>query len=56
VDENWLDWYGDIAIDISSDESGFPGTILLASAIGIPLVYVGWVLIVKPLTGEPRQD
>jgi len=29
---------------------------LLASAIGIPLVYVGWMLIVKPLTGEPRQD
>jgi predicted MFS family arabinose efflux permease len=29
---------------------------LLASAIGIPLVYVGWLLIVKPLTGEPRQD
>ena len=29
---------------------------LLASTIGIPLVYVGWMLIVKPLTGEPRQD
>ena len=29
---------------------------LLASTIGIPLVYVGWILIVKPLTGEPRQD
>jgi predicted MFS family arabinose efflux permease len=29
---------------------------LLASTIGIPLVYIGWVLIVKPLTGEPRQD
>ena len=28
---------------------------LLASTIGIPLVYVGWMLIVKPLTGEPRQ-
>ena len=28
---------------------------ILASTIGIPLVYVGWVLIVKPLTGEPRQ-
>ena len=29
---------------------------LLVSTIGIPLVYVGWLLIVKPLTGEPRQD
>lgn len=28
---------------------------ILASAIGIPLVYVGWMFIVKPLTGEPRQ-
>jgi MFS family permease len=26
---------------------------LLVSAIGIPLVYVGWLLIVKPMTGEP---
>lgn len=29
---------------------------LIASTLGIPLVYVGWMLIVKPLTGEPRQD
>jgi len=29
---------------------------LIASTLGIPLVYIGWVLIVKPLTGEPRQD
>ena len=28
---------------------------LLVSTLGIPLVYVGWQLIVKPLTGEPRQ-
>jgi hypothetical protein len=28
---------------------------LLVSTIGIPLVYVGWLLIVKPLTGEPRH-
>jgi branched-subunit amino acid ABC-type transport system permease component len=26
---------------------------ILASIIGIPLVYVVWLLIVKPLTGEP---
>jgi len=26
---------------------------LLVSTIGIPLVFVGWLLIVKPLTGEP---
>jgi MFS family permease len=29
---------------------------LIVSAIGIPLVYVGWLLIVKPLTGEPPQE
>lgn len=26
---------------------------LLVSSIGIPLVFAGWLLIVKPLTGEP---
>jgi DHA1 family multidrug resistance protein-like MFS transporter len=26
---------------------------LLVSSIGIPLVFVGWMLIVQPLTGEP---
>ena len=29
---------------------------LVASTLGIPLVYVGWMLIVKPLTGEPLQE
>lgn len=28
---------------------------ILASIIGIPLVFAGWVFIVKPLTGEPPQ-
>lgn len=28
---------------------------LLVSTIGIPLVYVSWLLIVKPMTGEPRN-
>jgi predicted MFS family arabinose efflux permease len=28
---------------------------LLVSTISIPLVYVGWLLIVKPVTGEPRR-
>ena len=28
---------------------------ILASIIGIPLVFVGWLIIVRPLTGEPPQ-
>lgn len=28
---------------------------ILASIIGIPLAFVGWVMIVRPLTGEPPQ-
>ena len=28
---------------------------LLVSSISIPLVFVGWLLIVQPLTGEPRH-
>jgi predicted MFS family arabinose efflux permease len=28
---------------------------ILASIIGIPLVFASWIFIVKPLTGEPRQ-
>jgi predicted MFS family arabinose efflux permease len=29
---------------------------LLASIIGIPLVFVGWLVIVRPLTGEPPRQ
>ena len=28
---------------------------ILTSIIGIPLVFAGWLIIVKPLTGEPPQ-
>jgi predicted MFS family arabinose efflux permease len=28
---------------------------ILASIIGIPLVFVGWLIIVRPLTGEPPK-
>ena len=28
---------------------------ILASVIGIPLVFAGWLMIVRPLTGEPPK-
>lgn len=49
----------------TSDAAGIAGVLydatsthtfpILTSIIGIPLVFAGWLFIVRPLTGEPPQ-
>jgi hypothetical protein len=57
VDEAWLDWFGEIAIDTDSDENGLPVTTLIGTfnqaaligllrrlySLGLPLISVTYL-------------
>jgi len=58
MDETWLDWFGEIAIDTDSDENGFPITTLIGTfdqaaligllrrlySLGLPLISVAYLV------------